>query len=76
MKKFISRRALEQRIRRRLEKDGYTLHKNRRGPYEESLGDYYTVNLQRNAVDSTHIDIEELGREIGALKRYEVMADD
>ena len=69
----VTHRALFQRINRALEKEGQILKTTRGDKWRSSLGDYYVVDLSRNIIVSTHVDPEELGREIKALAPYESM---
>ena len=69
----ISTRALVQRINRTLVEAGQQLRAARGARARVELGDYYMVDERGVAVDS-HIDIEELGREIGALQSWEILA--
>lgn len=70
MKKLISERALLARINRAL--SGEILKKCRIDSRQwSSLGDYYTVDLNSNAVIHTDIDLEAYGRELGCLEEYE-----
>lgn len=67
----VSRVALVQRINRLLAKDDEQLRATRGGKAQEQLGDFYTVDLRLNAIIHQHINLEEFGREIGALKAFE-----
>ena len=69
----VTQRALIQRINRALEKEGQILKTTRGNKWRSSLGDYYVVDLNRNTMISTHVDLEELGREIKVLAPYESM---
>jgi hypothetical protein len=67
----VTRRALIQRINRRLSRDELTLkvcRTNSRAHYE--LGDFYILNW-RNCIVDKHLDLEAFGRELGALERWE-----
>jgi hypothetical protein len=67
----VTSRALFQRISRTLAKKGERLIANRRvGPVPD-IGNYYTVDVKKNSVARTHVDLEEIGRELGALKPWE-----
>ena len=69
----VTQRALFQRINRALEKEGQIQKTTRGDKWRSSLGDHYVVDLNRNLIVSTHVDLEELGREIKALAPYESM---
>lgn len=69
----ISERALLGRINRALP-EFEVLRKARPGSRAEAdLGTFFVVDLNRNAVTAQHVDIEALGRELGALRPYETM---
>jgi hypothetical protein len=64
------RKALIQRIRRHLAKQGEQLRTCRRGSrYWPDLGDYYTVDSDLNVVVDKHFDVEEFAREHGLSRR-------
>ena len=68
----ISKRALMQRIQRVLAKEMGILKTTRGGESDrKELGDYYTVDLNRNRIIQTHIDLESYGRELKVLKPWE-----
>lgn len=68
----VSERALFARINRKIHDDDLMLRRcpATRRDYHE-LGDIYAVNWRINGISDTHIDLEEYGREVGALKDYE-----
>lgn len=67
----VSKRALFQRIARKLEKYGEALKSTRGDRWRADLGDHYIIDMSRNVIVAAHIDLEEYGREIGALRDYE-----
>ena len=67
----VSARALLQRIQRVLQKRDELIRTTRGGRAEIQLGEYYVVDVQRNAIVSKNVDIEALGRELGVLKPWE-----
>ena len=72
----VSRRALEARVKRALDKDQQTLRKCRpdsRGYLE--LGDYYIIDYNLNIIVAQNVDIEDLAREMEVFKPYEELAD-
>ena len=71
----ITERALYQRISRRLRRDGQQLRTNRSERWFRDLGLYYTVDLYRNAIEASHLDLETLGRELGVIRPWEEIAD-
>jgi hypothetical protein len=72
----VTERALVQRINRRLAKDFETLKAARGGRWRSTTGDYYVVDLQRNAIARTNVDPEALGRELGVLHAYERVVEE
>jgi len=68
----ITEKALYQRINRKLKADDEVL-KRARGRLATTLGDYYTVDLQRNCIMLKDIDLEDYGRELGVLQPYETL---
>jgi hypothetical protein len=69
----VSRRALIQRINRALRHESLMLRVTRGQMARLELGDYYTVNFLFNSINGSHHDLEELGREVGALRKYEML---
>jgi hypothetical protein len=67
----VTTRAVIQRINRLLAAEGKELKKTRGILAERDLGDYYVCNS--DSVLSHHVDLETLGREMGALQSYEVL---
>jgi hypothetical protein len=65
----VTVRALSQRINRLLASKGQELKRTRGVPAIAELGAYYVRG--GNAVVSHHIDLEALGRELGALADHE-----
>lgn len=72
----VTRRALFQRLARRLEKDGERLQTCRTdSQWSRDLGRYYAVN-ERNHISRTDIDLARLAKELGVLKDWEAAEDD
>jgi hypothetical protein len=68
--------ALVRRITRALAKDGEALRATREGSSaEQQLGRYYRIDISRNFLVETDVDIEALGRKLGVLKSWEEVAD-
>jgi hypothetical protein len=67
----VSTRALVRRINRKLVPQGYFLRAARGARARQELGDYYVVEMQYGGTWPTHVDLEDLGREEGALKEWE-----
>jgi hypothetical protein len=72
----VSKRAIIQRINRKLSAEGEKLKTNRSQRWYSDLGSYYIVDENRNAVVSAHHDLEALGRELGVLAPWEIIADE
>jgi hypothetical protein len=71
----VSVRALAQRIDRRLAKDGECLRKLR-SRFVGDDGEWVIIESSRNLILHHDIDLETLGRELGALRPYERLAED
>lgn len=75
----ITERALLQRINRKLKKENQVLRTARgfwAGPnwYEDNnLGRYYVIDIYQNMLVDHHVDIEEMGRDTGALAEWEAL---
>ena len=69
----ITDQALIKRINRKLAGIDEQLRKAR--SYDHNLGWFYTVNTYRNWIVDTHVDLEELGRELGVLRPGEEVDD-
>ena len=72
--KLVTERALIERIRRKLRKEGLSFFKNTRGPYIKNLGKFYTVDMNRNNIEYVVHDLEKFAREEGFLKPWEGIA--
>ena len=71
----VSRRAVIQRVRRRLAHDAQTLFTNRSAcpMVHAQIGDLYVVD-QNNHIADTHIELEKYARDLGVLADWEAMA--
>ncbi len=67
----VSRAALVARIRRKLLKSGMTLRASRGQRGKAELGSYHLIQLNRNFVARTHIDLEDCAKELGVLEGWE-----
>ena len=74
-KKPVSEKNLKRRINRKLAKDMEALRTSRNWQMEMEAGRYYVVDFSHGGVIQSHVDLEDLGREIGVLKPYENLAD-
>jgi hypothetical protein len=71
----VTRQALIMRINRKLKKDNRNLKKNRNPERDSALGDYFIVDVFGRGAAECNVDVEKVGREIGALKAYEEMGE-
>jgi len=75
----VTMRAIVQRINRKLAPDGYRRLKQSRGrPWkylDRDVGKWFLVDGRRNSVERTHVDPEELAKELGVLKPWERVRD-
>jgi hypothetical protein len=74
----VSERALIQRINRKLAEEDQHLRKARGAQAQSNFGSYYIVNQNRNwvvaharGVDDGQAWLEDLGRELGVLSKWE-----
>ena len=67
----ITERALLQRINRRLKQDAEQVRTARGDQAERDVGRYYIVNMKRNSIESMHVHLEKLGRELGVMQPWE-----
>jgi hypothetical protein len=76
----ISERALLGRINRRLAHADRRVCKTRPlgyvdgSPYFADLGQFHEIDISRNFVVDTALDLEEIGRELGVLGEHEAVA--
>ena len=71
----VSERALIARINRKLP-EHEKLKKLRGSRWENDLGQYYIIDQNMNAILHKHINVEELARELGAIKPWESLVAD
>ena len=74
----VTRRAVIQRLNRKLAENDQKLCKTRGAKACQDLGDYYILDVRLNCVmDPNHTDasIEKLARELGVLKKYEEVSE-
>ncbi len=71
----VSERALFSRIDRALRRKGQRLRRCRSNSRDyQTLGDFYTVDIERNALVLPSIDLEQYGRELKVLHADEQLA--
>lgn len=75
----VSERALSQRIERKLRKDNkwLRLRKARGSQARSNLGDWYVLDLYRNAIVYDHVDLEQWGKDkdMNCLAPYEYLGE-
>jgi hypothetical protein len=69
----VTERALLVRVNRKLTKEGQERLKATKGKARETLGDYYLLDLRRNQVKATHVQLEPYARKLGVLELYEAL---
>lgn len=75
IKSPVTKRALVQRINRKLAAKGEKLIATRGEIAQSELGDFYRVSVDGGTITAKHIEPEKLGRELGVLKPYEVLTE-
>ena len=78
MTHIISTRALERRINRKLSRLPWPEKLERSRPdsrLRQNVGEYFTVDVYRNAIVLTDVDLESIGRELGVLAGHEVIGE-
>jgi len=71
----VTSRALIQRINRKLKPDNEKLCMARTVQTQMDVGKYYVIGGQHRGVTRVRVDLEALGRELGALADHEEMAE-
>ena len=69
----ISKRAVLGQVNRRQEKDGWRRVKAYRGRWQLSEGNWFEIDIRRNAVIAQHLDLEARARDLGVMADYEEM---
>lgn len=70
----ISENALLARINRKVAGENQTVRRCREGSASfPTLGRFYLIDAYRNAVEAMHLDLELLGRELGAIRADETL---
>jgi len=72
----VRKRALERRVNRFLAGKGQRLRRPRGACGQASVGPYYLLDLNKNLMLEKNVELEEFGRRIGAMKDWEVLADE
>ena len=71
---IVPERFLFQCLRRVLKFEGLHLHRYGGKRWFTDLGNYYVTN-DSNGVDSSHIDLQVWGRELGVIGKEDKLAD-
>ena len=66
----LTQRALYQRLARALARSGKTLRKARAAPARRYVGDFFILS-DSGGIVAHHVDLQQLGRELGVLQAYE-----
>jgi hypothetical protein len=70
----VSEHALLLRLNRAMAEDGYRVRKARGRRAELSVGQFYVINTTYNVMAGKDVDLEELAKEWGVLRDWEVLA--
>jgi hypothetical protein len=71
----VSKRALVQRINRKLAEDNGVLRAARGFQEQNELGELYVLSIRKNYVTEKHVDLEKLGRKLGVLRDHEILVE-
>jgi hypothetical protein len=72
----VTRRALVQRLNRRLSKQGEVLKGIRGRGARSRPGEYQLIDIERNFLIEDDVNLEKLGRELGVLVAYERLVEE
>ena len=67
----VTRRAVMQRVNRKLGQRNEALRAWRSSSQEYSIGDLYRLDFAANAVLDVNVDLDPFAREVGALQPWE-----
>lgn len=70
----VSANALKQRINRILAKDNQKFLASRSWQEKQNLGDFHIIDTWTNTVTAWFCNLEDTGRELGALRQHECLA--
>ena len=71
----VTRRALVQRVNRKLKLDDRVLRRALGARACQSLGDWYLLDTHRNTIVDTHVDVVRMATELGCMGAWEELAD-
>jgi hypothetical protein len=69
----VSRRALIQRLNRKLAKDGLTVKKTTGKQAKVEVGEFFVLDLERGFVTEKHVELEKFAHKHGVLAEWERM---
>ncbi|EIF30600.1 hypothetical protein BCh11DRAFT_06094 [Burkholderia sp. Ch1-1] len=72
---FVTTRAVEQRLKRSLAREGLTLRISRGERNFNELGRYYVVNVNTNGLQGNGFNLEDMARKAGVLKDFEKISE-
>jgi hypothetical protein len=72
----VSRRAVVQRVNRKLASQGQRMVAARSERVRQELGSYYVIDLNSNTVVWKRFDLAAYAQKLGALKTWERVEDD
>jgi hypothetical protein len=72
----VSRRALIQRINRKLRDSDRMLKATRGERARVDVGDYYVIDVRVNGIVEKDVDLEETARDLGVLTAYERLVEE
>ena len=71
----VTMRALLQRLNRKLGAEGEVVKAARGEKARQEMGDFFHLDVDRNAIIATDVDPEQLGRKLGVLHPWERIED-
>ena len=69
----VTKRALIQRVNRKLQKKNAVIKRARNKEATDRLGEFYEVNLKTESVSQTHVDLEVLASQLDILRGWETL---
>ncbi len=72
----VTTKAITARINRKLKPDFKMLRKTRGRIMQSNFGQFHVIDLRRNRILDTHVDLEAYARELGVMRGYEFIEDE
>jgi hypothetical protein len=72
----VSKRAVLQRINRKLRKNMEMVRTLRGHRWQSDGGRFFRVDLDRNVLIQKHVDLDQLAKDLGVLYPYEEIVDE